>query len=160
MDDVHEALSAVRRDQRRIEDDIAQLSRKKASTDDFELLSKKQGDTETEHRAKMQSVQSELQALNENFRKLFVAIEAISEDLTRHKRKTANELEEIASPAKGKLGRAKDDSDEKAKPDRPFLPMQLQITLYVLAGVGLMALVQNAPAAMRTLPHITAFGGG
>lgn len=160
MDDVHEALSAVRRDQRRIEDDVALLNRKKASTDDFELLSKKQNDTETEHRTKMQSVQSELQTLNENIRKLVTAVEALSEDLTRHKRKTANELEEIASPAKGKGGKSKDDSDDKPKSDRPFLPMQLQITLYVLAGVGLMALVQNAPAAMRTLPHITAFGGG
>lgn len=146
MDDTHEALSAVRRDQRRMEDDIALLGRKKAANEDVELLAKKQSEIESEHRSKMQSIQSELHSLNDNFRKLVTAYETLADDLTKHKRKTASELEEIAAPPKGK-------DEKKDRHDKPFLPMQLQVSLYILAGVGLMALIQNAPAAMQTLPR-------
>lgn len=145
MDEMHEALSSVRRDLRRLEDDQAQLNRKKANNDDVEVVAKKQSDMESENRAKLQTIQSELHTLNGSFNKMVQLIEGLSEDLSRHKRKTATELEEIQTPAKdGKPGRA----------EKPFLPMQLQITLYILAGVGLMALIQNAPAAMRTIPNL------
>lgn len=154
MDDTHEALSSIRRDLRRVEDEQALLNRKKASNEDVEMLSKKQSDMETESRAKLQSIQSELHSMNDSIRKLVTAFETLSDDLTKHKRKTASELEEIATPAK----KEKDGTDKKDKSDRPFIPMQLQITLYILAGVGLMALIQNAPAAMHTLPRLS-FGG-
>lgn len=155
MDDTHEALSAIRRDLRRVEDDQALLSRKKASNEDVEMLSKKQSDMETESRNKLQSIQSELHSMNENFRKLVTAFEALSDDLTKHKRKVANELEEVAAPTKAKGAEGKDKGD---RADRPFLPMQLQITLYILAGVGLMALIQNAPAAIMTIPRLSLGG--
>lgn len=148
MDDTHETISALRRDLRRIEDEQALLSRKKASNEDVEMLSKKQSDMESENRSKLQSIQSELHTFNDNFKKLVSAIDALSEELTKHKRKTASEIEEIATPVKGKDGKP-----EKNKEDRPFLPIQLQITLYILAGVGLITLIQNAPAAMTTLPR-------
>lgn len=148
MDDTHEALSAMRRDLRRVEDDQALLSRKKAANEDVEMLAKKQSEMESEHRSKLQTIQSELHTLNDNFRKLVTAYETLADDLTKHKRKTASELEEISTPAK-----AKEAADKKPKDERPFLPVQLQITLYILAGVGLMALIQNAPAAMTTLPR-------
>lgn len=150
MDDTHEAISAVRRDLRRIEDEQGLLSRKKASNEDVEVVAKKQSDLESDYRSKLQTVQSELHALNENVRRLVTAVETLSDDLTKHKRKTANDIEEIAAPAKGKAPK-----EEKMRVERPFIPVQLQITLYILAGVGLMALIQNAPAAMSTIPHLS-----
>jgi chromosome segregation ATPase len=157
MDDVREALSSVRRDQRRIEDEMAQINRKKASNDDLEVIANKQSSMESEGRDRYQSLASSLHALNENVKRLADAYETLSEDHTRHKRKVASEFEAINEPIT-KENPAKD--KDKGGDSKPFLPMQLQITLYVLAGVGLMALIQNAPAAMRTLPHIPAFGGG
>lgn len=148
MDDTQEAISALRRSVRRLEDEQAEYNRKKASNEDVEMLSKKQSDMETESRAKLQSIQSELHSINESVRKLVSAFEALSDDLTKHKRKTASELEEIATPSK-----KEEAAVAPAKVDKPFIPMQLQITLYILAGVGLMALIQNAPAAMNTLPR-------
>lgn len=144
MDDTHEALSAVRRDLRRLEDEQAQINRKKASNEDVEVLSKKQSDMESENRTKLHSIQSELHTVSESLKRLVTAVDQISEDLLRHKRKTATELEDIATPPK---------LDKKERSDKPFIPMQLQVTLYILAGVGLMALIQNAPAAMQTLPR-------
>ncbi|MGH3055950.1 MAG: hypothetical protein ACRDL7_13330, partial [Gaiellaceae bacterium] len=99
-----------------------------------------------------QSLSSSLHALNENVKRLADAYETLSEDHTRHKRKVASEFEAINEPVvKEKPAKGKDDAKDGMP--RPFIPMQLQITLYILAGVGLMALIQNAPAAMNTLPR-------
>lgn len=152
MDDIHEALSSVRRDLRRVEDEQAQMNRKKAANEDVEVLAKKQSEMESEHRSKLQTIQSEMHALNQNLKRLADGIEAIGDELLKHKRKTANELEALAegptAPTEKRKGGKSEDGTSK-----PFVPMQLQITLYVLAGIGLMALIQNAPAAMQTLPR-------
>lgn len=154
MDDVHDALASVRRDIRRIEDEQAQIGRKKADNEAVEIVAKKQSQSETENRERFQTIQSELSAFNNNLKRLVEAVEALSEDHAKHKRKTASELEEIqTAPIKTKEAKRERDGE------KPFLPMQLQIGLYILAGVGLMALIQNAPAAMRTIPHIPGFGG-
>jgi len=155
MDDVHDAITAVRRDLRRIEDDQAQMNRRKADNEDVEVVAKKQSQVESENRERFQSIQSGMSAMNDNLKRLADAVEALSDDHVKHKRKTASELEEIQSaPAK-----TKDERKERERETKPFLPMQLQIALYILAGVGLMALIQNAPAAMRTIPHIPGLGG-
>lgn len=137
-----------------MEDEQAQMNRRKADNDGVEIIAKKQSQGETENRERFQTIQAEMSAMNGNLKRLVEAVEALSEDHAKHKRKTASELEEIqAAPAK-----AKDVKDTKERENKPFLPMQLQITLYVLAGVGLMALIQNAPAAVQTMPKL-GFGG-
>jgi hypothetical protein len=156
MDDVHESISSIRRDLRRLEDEAALVARKKASNDDVEVIANKQAAMETETRGRLQNLQSKVDSIDEFMRRIATGVEAISDDLTKHKRKTANEFEElVTTPAK-----AESRKGDKSKDDmpRPFLPMQLQITLYILAGVGLMALIQNAPAAITTIPRLS-FGG-
>lgn len=150
MDDIHEAISSLRRNIMRIEDDQAKMGRTKAANEDVEILAKKQSDMESESRGRIQTIQSDIHAIHQVMKRLADSVEVISEDLTKHKRKTANEIEAIVEPppVDKKKTRTRDEDG------KPFLPMQLQIMLYILAGVGLMALIQNAPAAMQTIPRL------
>lgn len=154
MEEVQEALSSMRRIIRRIEDEQADVARKKADNEDVEILAKKQSEMESESRGRIQNIQSDISAIHQVLKRLADSVEAISDDLTKHKRKTANEIEAIAEPAPVEKKKVRGGGDD----GKPFLPMQLQITLYVLAGVGIATLIQNAPAAVRTLPHL-GFGG-
>ena len=157
MDDTHDAISTVRRDVRRVEDDLADFNRKKASNDDVGMIAAKQSALETDFRQQKQSSDAALEEIRSYMKRLSSSLEMISDELVRHKRKTATDIEELSTtPIKGKGNGHKEDRPPKEV--RPFLPMQLQITLYILAGVGLMALIQNAPAALNTIPRLS-FGG-
>lgn len=155
-DDLREEQSAIRRALRRIEDEVSDLGRDKADQKDVRPIVEKQSSLETDMRAGFLRLASDNDDIRRILKGMVETLSHLDDRVTKVKRDTADELQAVKSaPMTDRSGKG-----EKSKDDmpRPFLPMQLQITLYILAGVGMMALIQNAPAALNTIPRMT-FGG-
>lgn len=142
-DDVQDALGDLRRGLRRVEDDTIATLRKKAPLEDVELLARKQSEMETETRGRLQSILSEMHAVNENIRRLTEAVEALAEDHKRLKRTTAEELDEVRPRSK------KDKGDNGRGFSGPMFPPYVMYALFLLAGIGLLALMNSSPGSLH-----------
>lgn len=143
MSDTHEEINAMRRDMRRIEDDIADIGRKKANTADIEPVVAKQSALETFTRTRLEALHSDNEDIRNILKRMAESLTSIDDRLTKHKRETDAEIQTV----------------KVDKPPQRTTPVQLQIALYILAGVGLLALMQGAPQALITMFPSMARGG-
>lgn len=145
MDDTREELSALRRDQRRIEDDVAELGRKKSNNADIEPIVAKQNAMDVFTRTRLEALHNDNEDIRNILKRMSESLSSIDERLTRHKRDTDTEIQSVKI--------------EKPAQHQRQMPLQLQIALYVLAGVGILALLQGAPQALLSIFPSMARGG-
>lgn len=148
MSEYEEEMSALRRAVRKLEDDQAETARKKANNTDIEPVVAKQTALEVFTRTRLEALHSDNEDIRNTLKRMADTLASIDDRLTRHKRETDSELQSVKT--------------EKAPPPPPpqrSMPLQLQVTLYVLAGVGLLALMQGAPQALITIFPSMARGG-
>lgn len=148
MSETDEELSALRRAVRKLEDDQAEIARKKPNNADIEPIVAKQNSLEVFTRTRLEALHSDNEDIRNILKRMADSLASIDDRLTRHKRETDTELQSV------KLEK----SPTSAPPPRS-MPLQLQVTLYVLAGVGLLALMQGAPQALITIFPSMARGG-
>lgn len=146
MDDTREELSALRRDQRRIEDEVADLGRKKSNNADIEPVVAKQNAMDVFTRTRLEALHNDNEDIRHILKRMSESLASIDDRLTKHKRETDTEIQsvKVEKPAQ--------------QPPRP-MPVQLHIALYVLAGVGILALMQGAPQALLSIFPSMARGG-
>lgn len=147
MSEIDEELSALRRAVRKIEDDQAEIARKKPNNSDIEPIVAKQTALETFMRTRMEALHSDNEDIRAHLKRMAESLTSIDDKLAKHKRETDAELQSV-----------KVEQAPKLVPQRST-PMQLQIALYVLAGVGLLALLQGAPQALLSIFPSIARGG-
>ena len=146
MADINEDINAMRRDMRRIEDDIADVGRKKANVIDIEPVVAKQSALETFTRTRLEALHSDNEDIRNILKRMAESLASIDDRLTKHKRETDTELQAVKV-------------EKVEKPIGRPAPLQLQIALYILAGVGLLALMQGAPQMLLTIFPGMARGG-
>lgn len=148
MDDVRDELSATRRDIRRIEDDIADIARKKAATEDVELVARKQSAIESDVKTRLASLHSDNEDLRTIMKRMADSLAVIEEKFTKQKREADSEIQDVKKDvAAVKADKKPTESTSATK----GMPPQWMAALYVLAGVGLLALLQGAPQALLTM---------
>jgi len=133
-DEIRDSIKRLRREVTDVSDAIVSFGKKKANTDDVEAVNRKLSGLEDETRVKYATIHSDNQEIRHSLRQLIEAVDALRVELSHHKRDTAEEL------------KVKSKQDDQS---RNFgTPLRLQIFLYVLAGVGLLAVMQGAPQAL------------
>jgi predicted nucleic acid-binding Zn-ribbon protein len=145
MSEVDEEVSALRRGVRKIEDDIAEIGRKKANNTDIEPVVAKQNALEVFTRTRLEALHSDNEDIRNILKRMAESLASIDDRLTKHKRETDNELQSVKI-------------EKPTQAQRP-MPVQLQIALYVLAGVGILTLMQAAPQALLSIFPSVARGG-
>jgi erythromycin esterase-like protein len=145
MSDTDEELSALRRAVRKLEDDQAETARKKPNNSDIEPIVAKQNALEVFTRTRLEALHSDNEDIRHILKRMAESLASIDDRLTKHKRETDTELQSVKI--------------EKPMPPQRTTPLQLQVALYVLAGVGLLALMQGAPQALITIFPSMARGG-
>ena len=145
MDGTHEEISAMRRDMRRLEDDLADIARKKANNVDIEPVVAKQNAMEVFTRTRLEALHNDSEDVRNILKRMAESLASIDDRLTRHKRETDTEIQSVKI-------------EKPLQAARP-MPLQMQIALYVLAGVGILALMQGAPAALLSVFPAMARGG-
>lgn len=138
MSDIQEDINAMRRDMRRIEDDIADVGRKKANVVDIEPVVAKQSALETFTRTRLEALHSDNEDIRNILKRMAESLASIDDRLTKHKRETDTEIQAVKI-------------EKVEKPASRPVSLQLQVALYILAGVGLLALMQGAPQMLLTI---------
>jgi hypothetical protein len=146
MDDTREELSALRRDQRRIEDEVADLGRKKSNNADIEPIVAKQNAMDVFTRTRLEALHNDNEDIRHILKRMSESLASIDERLTKHKRETDTEIQSV---------KVEKPAHQAPRP----MPVQMQIALYVLAGVGILALMQGAPQALLSIFPSMARGG-
>ena len=123
MDGTHEEISAMRRDMRRLEDDLADIARKKANNVDIEPVVAKQNAMEVFTRTRLEALHNDSEDVRNILKRMAESLASIDDRLTRHKRETDTEIQSVKI-------------EKPLQAARP-MPLQMQIALYVLAGVGI-----------------------
>jgi len=136
-DETREEISAMRRDMRRLEDDIADIGRKKANNGDIEPVVGKLNAMEVFTRTRLEALHNDSEDIRNILKRMAESLASIDDRLTKHKRETDNEIQSVKT--------------EKPLLQQRAMPMQMQIALYVLAGVGILALMQGAPQAFLSM---------
>lgn len=139
MGEALEEISAMRRDMRRIEDDLADIARKKANNTDVEPVVAKQTSLEAFTRTRLEALHNDNEDIRNILKRMAESLTSIDDRLTKHKRDTDTELQSVKQPVA-----------PSAPPKTPGtgLPIQIQIIMYILIGVGILALLQSAPNAV------------
>jgi predicted RNase H-like nuclease (RuvC/YqgF family) len=88
-DDFNERLKAFKRELRELGEDVEQLRKRTARTEDVEQIAAKVTAIETEMRTKLASLQSDSQEVRHALQKLVETIEHLRTDLSVHKREIA-----------------------------------------------------------------------
>jgi len=148
MSETDEELSALRRAVRKLEDDQAETARKKPNNSDIEPIVAKQNSLEVFTRTRLEALHSDNEDIRNILKRMAESLASIDDRLTRHKRETDNELQAVKV----------DKPAQQQQPQRP-MPVQVQIALYVLAGVGILTLMQAAPQALLSIFPSVARGG-
>jgi predicted RNase H-like nuclease (RuvC/YqgF family) len=89
-DEVSERIKAIKRELRELGEDVEQLRKRTARTEDVEQIAAKVTAIETEMRTKLASLQSDSQEVRHALQKLVETIEHLRTDLAVHKREIAN----------------------------------------------------------------------
>lgn len=139
MGEVLEEISAMRRDMRRIEDDLADIARKKANNADVEPVVAKQTSLEAFTRTRLEALHNDNEDIRNILKRMAESLTSIDDRLTKHKRETDTELQSVKQPVVPTV---------PAKVPGAGLPVQIQIIMYILIGVGILALLQSAPNAV------------
>jgi len=143
MDDIHDReTSAIRRSIRRIEDDVAELERKKAGHVDVEPLATKQADMDSFMRTRLNTIQAENEETRRILNNICVTLATIDDRLIKLKRDTDTEVQLLKTPALPPV---------PAKAPGSGLPIQIQIIMYILIGVGILAILQSGPGAIAAM---------
>jgi soluble cytochrome b562 len=88
-DDFNERLKAFKRELRELGEDVEQLRKRTARSEDVEQIAAKITAVETEMRTKLASLQSDSQEVRHGLQKLVEAIDHLRADLSTHKREIA-----------------------------------------------------------------------
>ena len=88
-DDFNERLKAFKRELRELGEDVEQLRKRTARSEDVEQIAAKVTAIETEMRTKLASLQSDSQEVRHALQKLVETIEHLRTDLSTHKREIA-----------------------------------------------------------------------
>ena len=88
-DDFNERLKAFKRELRELGEDVEQLRKRTARSEDVEQIAAKVTAIETEMRTKLASLQSDSQEVRHALQKLVETIEHLRTDLSTHKRELA-----------------------------------------------------------------------
>jgi hypothetical protein len=126
-DDYHARIAAMRRDLTQLEQDTSDLRKKKASHDDFEVMSKRVSNFESEQREKTQNMQSDIHEIRRLVNSLIESVDTLSENLTRHKK-------EVSAPS------------ASLNLNSVSLWERIPKWMYFLMGIGLLALLQQGPS--------------
>ena len=89
-DEVSERIKAIKRELRELGEDVEQLRKRTARSEDVEQIAAKVTAIETEMRTKLASLQSDSQEVRHALQKLVETIEHLRTDLSVHKREIAN----------------------------------------------------------------------
>ena len=138
MTDTQEDINALRRGVRKIEDDLADMARKKPNNTDIEPIVAKQNALEVFARTRLEALHSDNEDIRNILKRMAESLTSIDDRLTKHKRDTDTEIQAVKV-------------DKPQSLPQRSAPLQLQIALYVLAGVGLLALLQGAPQALLSI---------
>ncbi len=88
-DEVSERIKAIKRELRELGEDVEQLRKRTARTEDVEQIAAKVTAIESEMRVKLASLQSDSQEVRHALQKLVETIEHLRTDLAIHKREIA-----------------------------------------------------------------------
>jgi soluble cytochrome b562 len=88
-DDFNERLKAFKRELRELGEDVEQLRKRTARSEDVEQIAAKITAVESEMRVKLASLQSDSQEVRHGLQKLVEAIDHLRADLSTHKREIA-----------------------------------------------------------------------
>ena len=133
-DEIRDRLKRFQREMTDLSEELVIFGKRKANADDVEVVARKLGVLEEEVRIKFGTIHSDNQEIRHALRTLIESVDALRVDLAHHKRDTNEELKSV-----------------KPKPEdaqRFATPFRLQIVMYVLVGVGLLAVMQGAPQAL------------
>jgi len=89
-DEVSERIKAIKRELRELGEDVEQLRKRTARSEDVEQIAAKVTAIETEMRTKLASLQSDSQEVRHALQKLVETIEHLRTDLSVHKREIAS----------------------------------------------------------------------
>lgn len=135
-DEIRDRLKRFQREMTDLSEELVNFGKKKANTDDVEVIARKLGLLEEEVRVKFGTIHSDNQEIRHALRTLIESVDNLRSDLSHHKRDTAEEL------------RAKNKQDD---PQRFSTPVRMQMLLWFGAGIGLLAVMQGAPQALLSL---------
>jgi len=141
MDEAREEMSALRRDLRRVEDDLADIARKKPNNSDIEPIVAKQNAMEVFTRTRLEALHNDSEDIRNILKRMADSLASIDDRLTKHKRDTDTEIQSVKTEKPA----------QQAQQAQRSVPVQMQIALYVLAGVGILALMQGAPQAFLSM---------
>ena len=88
-DEVSERIKAIKRELRELGEDVEQLRKRSARSEDVEQIAAKVTAIESEMRTKFSSLQSDSQEVRHALQKLVETIEHLRTDLSTHKREIA-----------------------------------------------------------------------
>ena len=88
-DEVSERIKAIKRELRELGEDVEQLRKRTARSEDVEQIAAKVTAIESEMRTKFSSLQSDSQEVRHGLQKLVEAIDHLRADLSTHKREIA-----------------------------------------------------------------------
>ena len=88
-DEVSERIKAIKRELRELGEDVEQLRKRSARSEDVEQIAAKVTSIESEMRTKFSSLQSDSQEVRHALQKLVETIEHLRTDLSTHKREIA-----------------------------------------------------------------------
>jgi chromosome segregation ATPase len=89
-DEVSERIKAIKRELRELGEDVEQLRKRSARSEDVEQIAAKVAAIESEMRTKFSSLQSDSQEVRHALQKLVETIEHLRTDLAVHKREVAS----------------------------------------------------------------------
>jgi len=134
-DEIRDRLKRFQREMTDLSEELVNFGKKKANTDDVEVIARKLGLLEEEVRVKFGTIHSDNQEIRHALRTLIESVDNLRSDLSHHKRDTAEEL------------KAKKQDDQQ----RFSTPIRFQMLLWFGAGIGLLAVMQGAPQALLSL---------
>jgi len=139
MTDTQEDINALRRGVRKIEDDLADIARKKPNNTDIEPIVAKQTALEVFARTRLEALHSDNEDIRNILKRMAESLTSIDDRLTKHKRDTDSEIQSVKTEKPPHMTQQRS------------MPVQMQIALYILAGVGILALMQGAPQAFLSM---------
>lgn len=134
MEEFHSRLTAMRRDMSTLETDVGDLRKKKANEDDLDVIAKKLSAVETESRERSQTLHADINDLRRAMLNLGEAVNNLNDSLTRHKR-------DFPAPS-------------ATLNTSVSLWERIPKWMWLLVGVGALALLQEGPAWLEKLRQV------